>query len=242
MPPVRKRRPNVKLDNTRVRPRALEQLPGLVQSPKCAETSKVSIKWKEKALPAVAEPETDMIGSVEIVEEFPQPSSVPHGIGESSKSPPTAPKPSENAAPIAVPKLTSQPKAATKAECPPELRPIVEAEQRHAAETAANLALCSAAISGAEATLLSLTNGSNRHFFDSMRVYLCAAIAQYIASGSAPMPPVLPPRPANPFPRAPDATSQTTPAVPVLPIKSTWATVAKNGLRKKAVPIAKAVP
>ncbi|CCU81841.1 EKA-like protein [Blumeria hordei DH14] len=68
MPPVRKKRSNDKLDNTRVRPRTLDQLPGLAQSPKCAEMSKVSIKGKEKALPAVTEPDTDMIGSVEIVE------------------------------------------------------------------------------------------------------------------------------------------------------------------------------
>ncbi|CCU76491.1 EKA-like protein [Blumeria hordei DH14] len=238
MPPVRKKRPNAKLDNTRVRPRALEQLPGLVQSPKYAKMGKVSTKGKEKALPAVAEPDTDMIGSVEIVKEIPQPSSVPHGIGESSKSPPTASKPSENAAPIAVPESQSQPKAATKADCPLELRPIVGAKQRHAVETAADLALCFAAISGVEATLLHLTNESNRQFVDSMRVYLRAAIAQYMAS----MPPVLPPRPANPLPRAPDARSIQTPAVPALPLKSTWATVAKNGLRQKAVPIAKAVP
>ncbi|CCU74189.1 EKA-like protein [Blumeria hordei DH14] len=207
MPPVRKKRPNAKLDNTRVCPRALEQLPGLVQSPKCAEMSKVSIKVKEKALPAVAEPDTDMIGSVETVEEIPQPPSVPHGIGESSKSPPTASKPSKNAAPISAPKSTSQPKAASKAECPPELRPIVEAEQRRAAETAANLALCFAAISGVEATLLPLTNESNRQFVDSMRVYLRAAIAQYMATGPAITPPVLPPRLANPLPRAPDVRS-----------------------------------
>ncbi|CCU82762.1 EKA-like protein [Blumeria hordei DH14] len=183
-----------------------------------------------------------MIGSVEIVEKIPQRASVPHGIGESSKSTPTASKPSANAADKPVPKLTSQPKAATKAECPLELRPIVEAEQRRAAETAANLALCSAAISGVEATLLPLTNGSNRQFVDSMGVYLRAAIAQYMATGSAPMPPVLPPRPANPRPRAPDSRSIPTPAVPALPVKSTWATVARNRLRQKAVPIAKAVP
>ncbi|CCU76692.1 EKA-like protein [Blumeria hordei DH14] len=183
-----------------------------------------------------------MIGSVEIVEEFPQPSSVPHGIGESSKSPPTASKPSENAADKAVPKSTSQPKAATKTECPLELRQIVEAEQRRAAETAANLALCSAAISGVEATLLPLTNGSHRQFVDSMRVYLRAAIVQYMATGLALTPPVLPPRLANPLPRAPDAKSIPIPAVPALPVKSTWATMAKNGLRQNAVPIAKAVP
>ena len=94
MPPVRKKRPNAKLDNTRVHPRALEQLPDLAQSPKCAEMSKVYTKGKEKALPAVTEPDTDMIVSVKIVEKFLQPPSVPHGIGESSKPPPTASIPS----------------------------------------------------------------------------------------------------------------------------------------------------
>ncbi|CCU76923.1 EKA-like protein [Blumeria hordei DH14] len=203
--------------------------------------SKVSIKGKEKALPAVNEPDTDMIGSVEIIEKISQPPSVPHGIGESSKSPPTAPKLSENAASIAASNSTSQPIAVTKAECPPELQPIFEAEQRRAAETAANLALCSATISGVKATLLPLANGSNRLFVDSMRVYLRAAIAQYMATGQATTPPVLPPRPANPIPRAPDARSTTIPTVPVLPVKSTWATVARNGLRQKAVITAEAL-
>ncbi|CCU82100.1 EKA-like protein [Blumeria hordei DH14] len=242
MPSVRKKRPSATLDTTRVHPRALEQLPGLAQSSKCAEMGQAVSKGKEKASPAVTEPDTDMIGSVEIVEEIPQRVSIPHGIGESSKPPPTSSIPSENAAPKAASKSTSQPKAARKADCPPELRPIVEAEQRRAAETAANLALCSAAISGVEASLLPLTNGSNREFVDSMRVYLRAAIVQYRATCPASTPPVLPPRPANPTPRAPDARSTIIPAVPVLPVKSTWATVARNGLRQKAVPTAKAVP
>ena len=220
MPPVRKKRPNAKLDNTRVRPRALEKLPDLAQSPKCAEMGKASIKGKEKALPAVAVPDTDMIGSVQIVEEIPQLTSDPQGTGESSKSSPTASKPSEKAAPKAAPMKESQPQAATNAECPLELRPIVEAERRRAAETAANLALCSAAISGVEATLLPLTNGSNRQFVDSMRVYLRAAVAQYMASGQASMPPALPPRPVNPLPRAPNVRSTPTPTVPVPTSKS----------------------
>ena len=241
MPPIRKKRPNAKLDNARVHPRTLDQLSGLAQPPNCAEMSMVSIKGKEKALPAVTEPDTDMIGSVEIVEEIPQQASVPHGIGESSRPLLTISKPSENAAPIAASKSTSQPKAATKAECPLELRPIVEAEQRRAAEIAANLALCSAAISGVEATLLPLTNGSNRQFVDSMKVYLRAAIAQYMATGPASTPPILP-RPANPTPRAPDVRSIQIPAVPVLPVKSTWATVARNGLQQKSVQTVKAVP
>ncbi|CCU78825.1 EKA-like protein [Blumeria hordei DH14] len=134
-------------------------------------------KWKEKALPAVTEPDTDMIGSVEIVEEIPQRASIPHGIGESSKFPPTESKPSEKAYSI----KESQPQVAIKAIYAPGLRPIVKAERR-AAKTAANLALCSAAVSGVEAILRSLNNGSNRQFVDFMKVYLRAAIAQYVAT------------------------------------------------------------
>ncbi|CCU76080.1 EKA-like protein [Blumeria hordei DH14] len=212
MPLVRKKCPNATFDNTRVRPRALAQTPGLTQSSKYVEMSKTSIKWKEKALSAIAEPNTDMISSAEIVEGIPQPSSAPHGIGESSKSPPTASKPSEKAAPNAASLKESLHKAATKTDYPPELRPIVEAEQRRAAETAANLALCS------------------------------AAIAQYMAAGPTTTPLVLSLRPTNPPPRAPDARSIPIPAIPALPVKSTWATVAKNGLRQSAVPKSKAVP
>ncbi|CCU82329.1 EKA-like protein [Blumeria hordei DH14] len=210
---------------------AFEKLSGLAQSSKCAEMSKVSINGKEKARPAVAEPDTDMIGSVEIIEEIPQPSSVPHGIGESSKPPPTAPKSSESAAPKAAPVKESQPQATTKAESPPELCRVVEAQQRRAAETAANLALCSTAISGVEATLLPTTNRSNRQFLDSMRFYLRAAIAQYMSTGQVSTPPVLPPRPANPIPRAPDARSTPIPAATAQSSKGTWTTVAKNRLR-----------
>ncbi|CCU80797.1 EKA-like protein [Blumeria hordei DH14] len=212
--PLRKMRLNPTLDNTSVRPRALAQTPGLTKSSKCVEISEASIKLKEISLPAVAEPDTDIIGSVEIVEEIPQPSPVPHGIGKSSK-------PSENAAPNAASKSTSQPKAITKADFPPELRPIVEAEQRRTAETAAKLALCPAVISGVEATLLPLTNDSNRQSVYSMRVHLLVAIAKYLASGLASTPPVLPHCPTNYVSRTSDARSTKFPAVPVLPVRST---------------------
>ena len=58
----------------------------------------------------------------------------------------------------------SQPKATTKVDCPPEIRPILGAEEPRAAATAANQSLCSAAISGVEATLHPLTNETNRQF------------------------------------------------------------------------------
>ncbi|CCU76432.1 EKA-like protein [Blumeria hordei DH14] len=66
-----------------------------------------------------------------------------------------------------------------------------------------------------------------------MRVYLRAAIAQYMATGQVSTPPVLPPRPANQIPRAPDSKSTPIPAAPVQPSKSTWAAVAKIDCDKK---------
>ncbi|CCU82802.1 EKA-like protein [Blumeria hordei DH14] len=170
--------------------------------------SKVSIKGKEKALSTVTEPDTDMIGSVIIIEEIPQRVSIPHGIGESSKFPPTASKPSENAAP----------KAAGKS------GPLLRRNLWHRSNSSF------------------FDQWVNRLFVDSMGVYLRAAIAQYMATGLASTPHVLPPRPANSLPRAPDARSIQIPAIPALPLKSTWATVVKNGLPQKAVPIAKAIP
>ena len=101
MPPVLNKLPNANLDSSRVLPRSLPKLPGLAQPSKCAEISQAFSKGKENALPTVNEPDTDMIGSVEVVEEFPQPSSTHHGIGELSKSPPTETKPSERAPPKA---------------------------------------------------------------------------------------------------------------------------------------------
>ncbi|CCU74898.1 EKA-like protein [Blumeria hordei DH14] len=158
--------------------KALANLPGIAQSSKYAEMSQTVSRGKVEALSAPTEPHTGMIGSVKFIGEISQPPSVPHGIGESSKSPPTAPKLSENAAPIAASISTSQLNTATKAECPSELRLILEAEERRAAATAANLALCCAVIPSVEATLLTLTNELNKLFVDSMRVYLRAAFAQ----------------------------------------------------------------
>ncbi|CCU75243.1 EKA-like protein [Blumeria hordei DH14] len=135
-------------------------------------------------LSIVTEPDTGMIGSVQMVGEIPRPSASHHNETVGKRC--TQSSINE--------RVTAQ-KTATKADCPPELRPIVEAGQRCAAETAANLALYSAAISGVEATIFPLTNGSNRQFLDSMRVYLRAAIAQYMATGPASTPPVLPRRP-----------------------------------------------
>ncbi|CCU74459.1 EKA-like protein [Blumeria hordei DH14] len=200
MPPVRKKRPTVLLDNTR--------------PPKCAEMSKVSTKGKEKALPTVAEPDTDMIGSVEIIEEIPQRASTPYGIGESSKSPPTALKPSENAAPKADCPQNFDQLSKLNNDAPPKQRQIWLRSHTPPFDQRVKQIM--------------------RRLDESLLTHCHCAIHGYG--------PGLPPRPANPPPRAPDARSPILPAVLALPVKSTWAMVAKNGLPQKADPIAKAVP
>ena len=62
--------PNSKLHNSIVRSRALTTLPGHAQTPKYVEISQAISKGKENPLPIFNEPDTDMIGSVEIVEEL----------------------------------------------------------------------------------------------------------------------------------------------------------------------------
>lgn len=178
-----------------------------------------SIKFKEIALPAVPASDINMIGSIKIFEKLPQPS--PHGIGGPSNSSSTEPKPSETAASKVALMKSSQSKAATKAECPSELQLIHEAEGRHAVSTVANMAIYSADVLGAEATLLSIISGPNRKFVDSTRVYLLAAIAQYMVLGPATTPPGLLLRPANTLTKALDARSMSALAVPVQHLKVT---------------------
>ncbi|CCU77040.1 EKA homolg (putative) [Blumeria hordei DH14] len=120
--------------------------------------------------------------------------------GPSNPSP-TYLKQPETATKKEVTKTTSQPKVAAKAEYPLKLPPILEAEERHAA------------INSVGISLFPLTNGTNKQFVDSMRVYTPTTIAQYIASELTTMTLVLPPRPADPLPRAPDARSIPTPAI-----------------------------
>ncbi|CCU75951.1 EKA-like protein [Blumeria hordei DH14] len=81
------------------------------------------------------------------------------------------------------------------ATCPPELRAILEAEEQRAAQTTTNLTLCTAAINGVENALSPLSKGSSVQLKDSMKLYLRAAIAQFMMSGPGTVLPNLPPRP-----------------------------------------------
>lgn len=127
------------------------------------------------------------------------------------------------------------------ATCPPELRAILEAEEQRAAQTATNLTICTAAINGVENALSPLSKGSSVQFIDSMKVYLRAAIAQFMMSGPGTVLPNLPPRP-NCQNHGRKIVGQTIEKQPELLqkatlVKPTWTTVTRTGLHTPAAPV-----
>ncbi|CCU77328.1 EKA-like protein [Blumeria hordei DH14] len=71
--------------------------------------------------------------------------------------------------------------------CPPELQAMIEAEERRAAQAAKNITICTAAINAVETAVSLYSEESSDPFIDSMKIYLPAAIAQFMKSGpSAP--------------------------------------------------------
>ncbi|CCU76312.1 EKA-like protein [Blumeria hordei DH14] len=112
----------------------------------------------------------------------------------------------------------------------------MEAEERWVRQKAAQFNIFSTAISSVETALLPLSTGENKIFVDSIKVYLRAAIAQFVAAGPSTAPPVLPQRPIV---GTPPATTipvviprNITKAPATLPPRSTWATVIRAGHQK----------
>ncbi|CCU82510.1 EKA-like protein [Blumeria hordei DH14] len=119
---------------------------------------------------------------------------------------------------------------------PPELLAAIEAEERRARQKSAQFNICSTAISSVKTALLPLSSGENKIFVDSIKVYLRAAIAQFVAAGPSTTPPVLPQRqsvgtpPATVIPVA--IPWNITKATSSIPPRSTWATVTRAGHQK----------
>ncbi|CCU80384.1 EKA-like protein, partial [Blumeria hordei DH14] len=129
---------------------------------------------------------------------------------------------------------------------PPELRAILEAEEQRAAQTAFNLMICTATINSVENALAPLSKGPSVQFIDSMKVYLRAAIAQFMLSGPGTVLPNLPSRPncqnhggkiveksMHKQPELPQKENQTN----ITSAKPTWATVIRTGLHTPAAPV-----
>ena len=78
----------------------------------------------------------------------------------------------------------SQDTALTRApESPPELQTVMEAEKLRTTQITARLAICFSAISSMEAAPSPLSIGEEKEFVDGIKVYLRAAICQFVQSG-----------------------------------------------------------
>ncbi|CCU75075.1 EKA-like protein [Blumeria hordei DH14] len=111
----------------------------------------------------------------------------------------------------------------------------MEAEERRARQKAAQFNMCSTAISSVETALLPLST-CKIFFVDSIKVYLRAVIAQFVAAEPSTAPPVLP---QLPIAGTPPATAipvviprNLTKATAPIPPRSTWATVTRAGPQK----------
>ena len=148
-------------------------------------------------------------------------------------------------------KITNRPTSSTgnptrADQVPLELRSMIEAEERRAAQTASNLTLCTAAINGVENALSALANEGNRQYVDAMKAHFRAAVAQFMTMGPGVSPnlPPRPPRPANnvTFWENPPAGSTSRQPVQIIEPttaepgpKSSWATVTKRGQQISSV-------
>ncbi|KAI1000957.1 hypothetical protein K3495_g7241, partial [Podosphaera aphanis] len=117
----------------------------------------------------------------------------------------------------------------------PEFIPHIEAERQLAARNQSRISICINADNLVEAALSPLSIGENKELVDALQVYLRAAIVQFAKTGlesKAPVPPALPARPVvPPPPRVPEQRVQIPESPKDQAAKSTWATVARKGLK-----------
>ncbi|CCU76095.1 EKA-like protein [Blumeria hordei DH14] len=147
------------------------------KAPGPAETPRETVAAPEKRATAPALPR---LKEVRLAKRADIPSTKAAGAENSSLAPPP----------------TAIEAADTKITYPPELLAAIEAEERRARQKAAQFTICSTAISSVEAALQPLSIGEDKNFVDSIKVYLRAAIAQFVAAGPNTAPPVLPQRPS----------------------------------------------
>ncbi|CCU82025.1 EKA-like protein [Blumeria hordei DH14] len=125
---------------------------------------------------------------------------------------------------------------------PPELQAMIEAEERRAAQAAKNITFCTAAINAVEIAVSLYSEESSDPFIDSMKIYLRAAIAQFMKSGPSAASPILPQRPSCqddttcPTDKRTTTKHQETQRE-MTQAKTTWATVARGTRPKSMAPM-----
>lgn len=138
-------------------------------------------------------------------------------------------------------------------EYPSELRALIVAAERRTAKTAENVKICTAAINGVENALSPLCKGTSVQFIDSMKVYIRAAIAQFMISGPGTVLPALPSRPETQATgskisecaaKKQDEPQSNVTQDKVSQAKTTWASITRNGLKTPPAPskVSQAMP
>ncbi|CCU81597.1 EKA-like protein [Blumeria hordei DH14] len=126
--------------------------------------------------------------------------------------------------------------------CPPELQAMIDAEERRAAQAAKNITVCTVAINAVETAVFLYSEESSDPSINSMKIYLQAAIAQFMKSGPSAAPPILPQRPSCqdktrcPPEKAKERTSSKNleTQLQINQAKTTWATITR-GTRPKSI-------
>lgn len=122
-------------------------------------------------------------------------------VGNNQRKPSTAPhEPSTQNLPAVTARNTENiPEKATEMhdnyrhnDVPPELRTIIQSEERRAAMMAANLKICTAAINEVQVALTTAEMDSNKEFAQGLLTYFRATFAQFIANVSGSTLPVVP--------------------------------------------------
>ncbi|CCU82233.1 EKA-like protein [Blumeria hordei DH14] len=128
---------------------------------------------------------------------------------------------------------------------PPELQAMIDAEERRAAQAAKNIMICTAAINAVETAVSLYSEKSSDPFINSLKLYLRAAVAQFMKSGPSAAPPILPQRPSCqdtiscPTIKAKERTPMKNqePQRQVTHAKTTWATVTRGSSQKSIAPV-----
>ncbi|CCU75374.1 EKA-like protein [Blumeria hordei DH14] len=244
MPPMKSKRPKSSISVGSERTPMCQKLTGLAQKLSSLFANEAFVPGKSTIFPDLEMTDSEPIRAENNGLKVNTPFELAPNVSSSSKGKEvvrerTTDNAELSATKIAVPAFEST-ALKTAMQFPPELQSVMEAEKRRTTQIQAQLAICSTAISSVETALSPLSIGENKEFVDGIKVYLRAAISQFVQSGPGTTPQVLPARPANPLPprtpeiRVPNPTKTRAPAP-----KSTWATVARAGLVSSAGPSTK---
>ncbi|CCU79643.1 EKA-like protein [Blumeria hordei DH14] len=217
MPPMKSKRPKSTISVGFERTQTCSKPTGLAQKLSSLFASEAFVPGKSSTLPDQEMTDSDLIRAETYGQQTAKPAELAPEASSSRKGKEvvrekTIEGAESSAGNNAVP--ASKGAASTSAiEFPPELQSVISVET----------------------ALSPLSIGDNKEFVDGIKVYLRAAIGQFVQSGPGSTLPALPARPANPLPpRALEIGVPNPPTTQAPAPKTTWATVARGSLARSA--------